>query len=63
MLKKLFNKQVKKLQDCKQEKEILTKVSKMDIYDLHNYLKDDNSCEIGIDAKYKVNYQEKLIAN
>jgi len=35
----------------------------MDIYDLHNYLKDDNSCEIGIDAKYKVNYQEKLIAN
>ncbi|ADN08649.1 hypothetical protein Saut_0600 [Sulfurimonas autotrophica DSM 16294] len=53
MLKKLFNKQVKKLQDCKQEKEILTKVAKMDIYDMHNYLKDGNTCEIGIDAIIK----------
>jgi len=50
MLKKLFNKQVKKMKDCKNEKEILSRVAKMDIYDMHNYLEEENSCELGIDA-------------
>jgi len=50
MLKKLFQKQKNKYDESKYLKEILNRVEKMDIYDMHYYLWEDNSCEIGIDA-------------
>jgi len=53
MLKKLFKNKMQDRSEEKKKKELIDRISKMDIYSMWHYLDEGNSCELGVEEIVK----------